>query len=105
MVAEVGNILPNVVLQWSTEEDSGDFSTNDFFSNKKVVIFAVPGAFTSTCSKLHVPSYLKHYEKIKLKKVDAILCVSVNDQSVMQAWAKNQNSGVKIIMISIYFYF
>lgn len=100
MVAEVGNILPNVVLQWSTEEDSGDFSTNDFFSNKKVVIFAVPGAFTSTCSKLHVPSYLKHYEKIKLKKVDAILCISVNDQSVMQAWAKNQKTEDKIIMIS-----
>ena len=71
----------------------------DFFKNKKVILFGVPGAYTSVCSKKHLPSYIKMYEKFKEKGIDHIICLSANDPFVMNAWGKENNVANKIIML------
>ena len=71
----------------------------DFFKNKKVILFGVPGAFTSVCSKKHLPSYINMYERFKEKGVDHIICISANDPFVMNAWGKENNVDNKIIML------
>tara|TARA_B100000927_G_scaffold262246_1_gene233004 strand:- start:1042 stop:1473 length:432 start_codon:yes stop_codon:yes gene_type:complete len=67
-------------------------TTEDIFAGKKVVLFAVPGAFTPTCSMAHLPGYVVHADSIKAKGVDTIACVSVNDAFVMDAWGQNKNA-------------
>ena len=71
----------------------------NFLKNKKTVIFGLPGAYTSVCSAKHLPGYVKNSEKYKEKGVDQIICISVNDPFVMNAWGKENNVGDKIIMI------
>ena len=71
----------------------------DFFKNKKVILFGLPGAYTSVCSKKHLPSYLSMYDKFLKKGIDHIICISVNDPFVMNAWGKENNVENKIIMI------
>jgi peroxiredoxin len=73
-------------------------TTSDLFAGKKVVLFAVPGAFTPTCSAAHLPGFVVNADKIKAKGVDAIVCVSVNDAFVMDAWAKDKNAE-EIMMV------
>ena len=75
-------------------------NTFDFFTNKKVVLFGLPGAYTSVCSAKHLPGYVDNYDKYKAKGVDFIACISVNDPFVMDAWGKSQNVKDKIIMMS-----
>ena len=75
-------------------------NTFEFFINKKVVLFGLPGAYTSVCSAKHLPGYVDNYEKYKAKGVDFIACISVNDPFVMDAWGKSQNVKDKIIMMS-----
>ncbi|MGH6874802.1 MAG: peroxiredoxin [Aestuariivirgaceae bacterium] len=75
-------------------------SSGEIFDGKKVVLFAVPGAFTGTCHKLHVPSYLFNLEAIKAKGVDTVACVSVNDADVMHAWAKQTGGEGRIIFLA-----
>ena len=70
-----------------------------FLKNKKSVIFGLPGAYTSVCSAKHLPGYVKNSEKYKEKGIDQIICMSVNDPFVMNAWGKENNVGDKIIMI------
>ena len=70
-----------------------------FLKNKKSVIFGLPGAYTSVCSAKHLPGYVKNSEKYKEKGIDQIICVSVNDPFVMNAWGKENNVGDKIIMM------
>ena len=70
-----------------------------FLKNKKTVIFGLPGAYTSVCSAKHLPGYVKNSEKYKEKGVDQIICISVNDPFVMNAWGKENNVGDKIIMM------
>lgn len=81
--------------------ENGEFvnkTTNDIFSNKRVVIFSLPGAFTPTCSAYQLPGFEELYELIKSHNIDEIYCISVNDAFVMNAWAKDQNiSKVKLI--------
>ena len=72
----------------------------EFFTNKKVVLFGLPGAYTSVCSAKHLPGYVDNYDKYKAKGVDLIVCISVNDPFVMDAWGKSQNVKDKIIMMS-----
>ena len=71
----------------------------DFFKNKKIILFGLPGAFTSVCSKNHLPSYINMHDKFKEKGIDQIICISVNDPFVMNAWGNENNVDNKIIMI------
>ena len=107
MTIKVGDKLPDGKLSESTEFDEAagcpmppkDVSVSDALKGKKVVIFALPGAYTPTCSAKHVPSYVKNYDKIKAKKVDEIWCVATNDALVMAAWGRDQKTGGKIRML------
>jgi len=75
-------------------------NTLEFFKDKKVVLFGLPGAYTSVCSAKHLPGYVANYEKYKEKSIDYIVCVSVNDPFVMDAWGKSQNVADKILMMA-----
>ena len=75
-------------------------NTVEFFKDKKVVLFGLPGAYTSVCSTKHLPGYVDIHEKYKTKGIDCIVCISVNDPFVMDAWGKNQNVGKKILMMA-----
>jgi peroxiredoxin len=77
-----------------------DFKVSELVKGKKILMFAVPGAFTPTCSAKHVPSYLESYDAIKAKAVDEIWCVAVNDAFVMGAWGRDQNTGGKVRMLA-----
>ena len=74
-------------------------NTFEFFKDKKVVLFGLPGAYTSVCSAKHLPGYVNMHQKYKDKGIDHIICMSVNDPFVMNAWGKEHNAGDKIIMI------
>ncbi|WP_404341232.1 peroxiredoxin [Pseudoalteromonas mariniglutinosa] len=87
-----GQILPSAELTELTSEGMQTHTTADLFTGKKVVLFAVPGAFTPTCSNAHLPEFVALADKITAKGVDAIYCVSVNDAFVMQAWGKAHNA-------------
>ena len=73
-------------------------SITELVKNKKVILFGLPGAYTSVCSAKHLPGYVNNYENYKTKGIDFIICLSVNDPFVMDAWGKNHNVGNKIIM-------
>jgi len=74
--------------------------TLEFFKDKRIVLFGLPGAYTSVCSAKHLPGYVDNYEKYKAKGVDLIVCISVNDPFVMEAWGKSQNVGDKVLMMA-----
>lgn len=99
MAVQVGDSIPAVNLKVLGEKGPADVSTDEIFSGKKVVMFAVPGAFTPTCSAAHLPGFVANADKIKAKGVDAIVCVSVNDPFVMDAWGKGQNAE-EILMVA-----
>jgi len=98
MTVKVGDKIPDVTMKMMGEKGPQDISTSDLFAGKKVVLFAVPGAFTPTCSAAHLPGFVVNADKIKAKGVDAIVCVSVNDAFVMGAWAKDKNAE-EIMMV------
>lgn len=108
MTIKAGDTLPDGKLSESTEYDAAagcpinphDLSVADAVKGKKIVIFALPGAYTPTCSAKHVPSFVKNYDKLKAKKVDEIWCVAVNDAFVMAAWGRDQKTDGKIRMLS-----
>lgn len=89
---EVGSKLPDGTFSLLTDGEMSNPTTAELFSGKKVVVFAVPGAFTPTCSAAHLPGYVALADKFKEKGVDAIICLSVNDAFVMSAWGKAQNA-------------
>ena len=84
--------MPNGQLQELKDGEMITHKTSELFANKKVVIFAVPGAFTPTCSVTHLPGYVVAADELTAKGVDAIICVAVNDAFVMSAWGKAQNA-------------
>ncbi len=90
MTIKVGDKLPNAVFGTMTPDGPRPVSTNDVFAGKTVALFAVPGAFTPTCSARHLPGFKDKAEEFRAKGVDAIACVSVNDAFVMGAWGKDQ---------------
>ncbi len=92
MSIKEGDKIPNVTLHIMGEKGPQPITTDELFAGKKVVLFAVPGAFTPGCSVTHLPGYVVQADKIKAKGVDAIVCVAVNDAFVMDAWGKSQNA-------------
>ena len=92
MTIQVGERLPDVPLAIATEEGPKPTTSSEFFSGKRVALFAVPGAFTPTCSARHLPSYVDKADELKGKGVDEIACISVNDPFVMGAWGKADGS-------------
>ncbi|MBE4580713.1 peroxiredoxin [Vibrio navarrensis] len=90
---EQGQTLPNATLSQLTKDGMVNHSVQELFAGKKVVLFAVPGAFTPTCSEAHLPGYVILADQLKAKGVDIIACVSVNDAFVMKAWGEAQNAS------------
>jgi len=92
MTIKTGDRIPSVTLKKMGEKGPENISTDEIFNGKKVVLFAVPGAFTPGCTMTHLPGYVVNADKIKAKGVDTIACLSVNDAFVMDAWGKSQNA-------------
>ena len=100
MTIKVGDRLPSVKLTEATAEGPKPVTTDDVFKGKRVALFAVPGAFTPTCSAKHLPGFKQHSQDIKAKGVDLIACISVNDAFVMRALAEDQAVGEDIAMLA-----
>ena len=100
MTIKVGDKLPAVTLTQATAEGPKPVTTDDVFKGRMVALFAVPGAFTPTCSAKHLPGFKQLAVEIKSKGVDAIACLSVNDAFVMRAWAEDQAVGEDIVMLA-----
>ena len=100
MAIEVGGVIPSVTLKHLTEAGMQEITTDEIFKGKKVVLFALPGAFTPTCSAKHLPGFVQNADTIKGKGVDTIACLSVNDAFVMNAWGKDQKVGDKVLMLA-----
>ncbi len=98
MAISVGDKIPAGTLKISAPGGMKDVSTDELFGGKKVVLFAVPGAFTPTCSAKHLPGFVSKAGDLKAKGVDSIICLSVNDAFVMDAWGKAHNAGDDVIM-------
>jgi peroxiredoxin len=97
MAIREGEKIPAVTVKTT---DMKDITSQELFGGKKVVVFAVPGAFTPTCSEQHLPGYINLASEIRAKGVDDILCVSVNDAFVMAAWGKDRGAGDAVTMIA-----
>jgi len=97
MTIAVGDKIPAVTIKTT---DMKDITTAEIFGGKKVVLFAVPGAFTPTCSMQHLPGFVEKAGDIKAKGVDTIACVSVNDAFVMDAWGKDKGTGDDVLMLA-----
>ena len=100
MTIKVGDRLPDATFKLRTADGLKDLSTAELAGGKRVVLFAVPGAFTPTCSAKHLPSYVAHHDALKAKGIDVIACVAVNDPFVLDAWAKAGEAGDKVLMLS-----
>ena len=97
---KVGDAIPSMKLMRATTDGPKEVSTDELFKGKKVVLFAVPGAFTPTCSAKHLPGFVEQAAAIKAKGVDAIVCLSVNDAFVMGAWGKSAGVTDDITMVA-----
>jgi len=97
---KVGDKVPSVKIKTMTKDGVKDITTDELFKGKKVALFALPGAFTPTCSAKHLPGFVQHSDAIKGKGINTIACLSVNDAFVMDAWGKNQNVGEKVMMLA-----
>ena len=99
MTIKVGDKLPAATFSAGTAEGPKPMTTDEIFAGKKVALFAVPGAFTPTCSARHLPGFKDHLADFRAKGVDAIACVSVNDAFVMKAWGESQSVLGDILML------
>ena len=93
MAIQEGGKLPEATLHAIRDGGPSTVTTNELFGGKKVVLFAVPGAFTPTCSEQHLPGFVANADAIKAKGVDSIVCVAVNDPFVMDAWGRDRDAG------------
>ncbi len=100
MTIQVGDKIPRATLRHMTEDGPQEITTDEIFAGKKVVLFALPGAFTPTCSAKHLPGFVQKADQIKAKGVDTIACLSVNDAFVMGAWGKDQGAGGKVLLLA-----
>ncbi len=100
MSLQSGDTLPELTLTLVDEAGPKATPSKDFFAGKTVVLFAVPGAFTPTCSARHLPGFKDHVADFKAKGVDIVACTSVNDYFVMKAWAKDQGISDEVVMLA-----
>jgi glutaredoxin/glutathione-dependent peroxiredoxin len=98
MAIQVGDKVPSVTLKHLTDNGMQEISTDEVFKGKKVVLFAVPGAFTPTCSVKHLPGFVQQTDAFKAKGYD-VVCLAVNDPFVMQAWGRANNVNGKVFML------
>jgi peroxiredoxin len=100
MTIKAGDTLPEATFMTMTADGPAPLTSNALFKGKRVALFAVPGAYTPTCSARHLPGFKDQAEAIKAKGVDTIACVSVNDVFVMGAWGKSQEVGEAVLMLA-----
>jgi len=100
MTIQVGDKVPAATFRTTGPDGPKEITSDELLRGKKVVLFAVPGAFTPACSQRHLPGYVEKASELKAKGVDTIACVAVNDQAVMNAWGKAQNVGDKVLMLA-----
>jgi glutaredoxin/glutathione-dependent peroxiredoxin len=100
MTIKAGDTVPSATLMQMKDGGPKPVSTDELFKGKKVALFALPGAFTPTCSAKHVPGFLKQAGALKAKGIDTIACVSVNDAFVMGAWGESQGTGDTVMMLA-----
>jgi peroxiredoxin (alkyl hydroperoxide reductase subunit C) len=100
MTIGVGDKIPSATVTVVGPDGLAPMTTDEIFSGKKVVLFALPGAFTPTCSAKHLPGFVASARDIKAKGVDTIACLAVNDAFVMGAWGKDQNVGDDVLMLA-----
>ncbi|HWY61661.1 MAG TPA: peroxiredoxin [Rhizomicrobium sp.] len=100
MTIKVGDKIPSATFMQMKDGKPTPVSSDELFAGKKVALFALPGAFTPTCSAKHVPGYVQNAAAFKAKGVDTIACVSVNDAFVMGAWGKDQGAGELVLMLA-----
>lgn len=98
MTIAIGDKIPATTFKIMGDKGPQDITSDEIFAGKKVVLFAVPGAFTPGCTVTHLPGYVVLADKIKAKGVDSIVCLSVNDAFVMGAWGKSQNAEELIML-------
>jgi len=100
MTIKVGDPIPSTTLMQMKDGGPKPVSTDDLFKGKKVALFALPGAFTPTCSAKHLPGFIQQAGALKAKGIDAIVCLSVNDAFVMGAWGDAQGAGDTVMMLA-----
>ena len=100
MTIAVGDRIPDVEIWTMNGKTRQSIRTGDFLGTGKVVLFAVPGAFTPTCSDYHLPGFVLHADELRAKGVDTIACLSVNDPYVMEAWGRDQDVGEDVVMLA-----
>lgn len=100
MTIQPGDKLPSATLIKATADGPDAVQTDQFFAGRKIALFAVPGAFTPTCSARHLPGFVDHLDDLKAKGVDEVACTAVNDPFVMAAWAKQTGAEGKVTMLS-----
>jgi peroxiredoxin len=100
MTIKVGDKLPQASFMHFTADGPAPITGDELFKGKTVALFAVPGAFTPTCSAKHLPGFKQHAAELKAKGIDTIACVSVNDVFVMKAWAKDQGITDEVLMLA-----
>jgi glutaredoxin/glutathione-dependent peroxiredoxin len=100
MTIKVGDKLPAGTLGIMTGSGPGSMTTDELFKGKRVVLFSVPGAFTPTCSKTHLPGFVQNSAALKAKGIDAVACMAVNDVFVMDAWGKSSGAEGKVVMLA-----
>lgn len=100
MPVQVGDKVPDVEVRTMGPEGPAAVRTAEALGSGRVILFAVPGAYTPGCSKIHLPGYLQSYDALRAKGVDTVACTAVNDAWVMQAWSDDQGAGGKVLMLA-----
>ena len=99
MKIKENDLLPNSEVFILENGEPSKKNIEDFSKSKKIILFGLPGAYTSVCSAKHLPGYINMYDRFKEKGIDYIICLSVNDPFVMSAWGKENNADDKVIMM------
>ena len=100
MAIGVGEKIPAMKLKAARGDGIEDVNTGELFAGKKAVLFAVPGAFTPTCSARHLPGFIDKAGELRAKGVDAVVCVAVNDAFVMEAWGRDRGAGSDVVLLA-----